>query len=79
MKTNKVTITGFAIGIIVLVLNIIIDIIVLNMALIVSTGITEQSSNIELYRWEGVGEPHTNTNYWQKHRWNYWLKRTKRN
>ncbi|WFG99858.1 hypothetical protein M1771_07605 [Spiroplasma citri] len=57
MKTNKVTITGFAIGIIVLVLNIIIDIIVLNMALIVSTGITEQSSNIELYRWEGVGEP----------------------
>lgn len=47
MKTNKVTITGFVIGIIVLVLNIIIDIIVLNMALIVSTGITEQSSNID--------------------------------
>ncbi|MFU0252332.1 hypothetical protein [Spiroplasma sp. Moj] len=47
MKTNKVTITGFIIGIIVLVFNIIIDIIVLDMALIYDNFFPQQSSNIK--------------------------------
>ncbi|UZQ31093.1 MAG: hypothetical protein OHM56_06335 [Spiroplasma phoeniceum] len=47
MKTNKVTITGFVIGIIVLVFNIIIDIIVLYTALIADNVIPKQSFNIE--------------------------------